>query len=91
MLYRITTELDARQELAAQDIAYSRMAAADMYRHVAGRCIQCHGAVGVTWEEGLHVFYRQALLYAQHPFPRSGLRDAVWDEPVALVTAGQYE
>lgn len=87
MLYRVATELDARQELSAQDIAYSRMAAADMYRHVAGASIQCHGAVGVTWEEGLHVFYRQALLYSQHPFPRSGLRDAVWDEPVALVTS----
>jgi alkylation response protein AidB-like acyl-CoA dehydrogenase len=91
MLYRIAAELDARQEQSGQDIAYSRMATADMYRLVAERCIQCHGAVGVTWEEGLHVFYRQALLYAQHPFPRSDLRDAVWYEPVALVAAGQYE
>jgi alkylation response protein AidB-like acyl-CoA dehydrogenase len=90
MLYRIASEMDSRDELSAQDVAYSRMATADMYRLVAGRCIQCHGAIGVTWEEGLHVFYRQALLFSQHPFPRSGLRDAVWDEPVPLVT-GQYE
>jgi acyl-CoA dehydrogenase len=91
MLYRIAAELDAREENSAQDIAYSRMATADMYRFVAERCIQCHGAVGVTWEEGLHLFYRQALLYAHHPFSRSDLRDAVWPEPVALVAAGLHE
>lgn len=88
MLYRIASELDSRADLSAQDIAYSRMATAEMYRLVAGRCIQCHGAIGVTWEEGLHVFYRQALLYAHHPYRRSELRDAVWDATVPLVAAG---
>ncbi len=91
MLYRIAAELDARQGVSAQDIAYSRMATADIYRLVAARCIQCHGAIGVTWEEGLHVFYRQALLYAQHPFSRSDLRDAAWQEALPLVAAGQHE
>ena len=91
MLYRIASGLDWKEEPSAQDIAYSRIATADMYRLVASRCIQCHGAIGVTWEEGLHVFYRQALLYAQHPFRRADLRVAVWHEPCALIAAGQYE
>jgi alkylation response protein AidB-like acyl-CoA dehydrogenase len=90
MLYRISAELDSREEVSAQDIAYGRMATADMYRHVAGRCIQCHGAIGVTWEEGLQVFYRQALLYAQHPYRRTDLLEAVWHEP-ALVAPGHHE
>jgi acyl-CoA dehydrogenase len=91
MLYRIASEIDSREELSAQDVAYSRMATPDMYRLVAGRCIQCHGAIGVTWEEGLHIFYRQALLYCQHPFKRFALRDAVWTRPTALVAAGPYD
>jgi acyl-CoA dehydrogenase len=86
MLYRTASELEARQERSAVDIACSRMAAAAMYQFVVERCIQAHGAVGVTWEQGLQGFYRQALLYAHHPFPRSHLRDIVWRELATPMT-----
>lgn len=46
---------------ALEDIAASRLHAAQTYREVCEAAIQCHGGMGFTWEAGLHVFYRAAL------------------------------
>jgi alkylation response protein AidB-like acyl-CoA dehydrogenase len=34
---------------------------AEAYAQVAGEAIQLHGAIGFTWEQGVHRFYRRAL------------------------------
>lgn len=46
---------------ALTDVAASRLYAAEAYRQVCESAIQCHGGIGFTWEQGIHLFYRAAL------------------------------
>lgn len=46
---------------ALTDVAASRLYAAEAYRQVCESAIQCHGGMGFTWEQGIHLFYRAAL------------------------------
>jgi alkylation response protein AidB-like acyl-CoA dehydrogenase len=39
----------------------SRLHASAAYVRVCESAIQCHGGMGFTWEQGLHVWYRAAL------------------------------
>lgn len=43
------------------DLVASRLWAAAAYVGAAEAAIQCHGGMGFTWEQGVHVFYRAAL------------------------------
>jgi hypothetical protein len=62
LLHHAAWRLDAvGPEDAFTDIAVSRLHAAETYRQVCASAIQCHGGMGFTWEQGLHVFYRAAL------------------------------
>jgi alkylation response protein AidB-like acyl-CoA dehydrogenase len=45
-----------------EDIDASRVCSGSAFRKVAGDAIQCHGGMGFTWEQGLHLHYRRALI-----------------------------
>lgn len=45
-----------------EEIDASRICAAGAFRRSAEQAIQCHGGTGFTWEEGLHLYYRRALV-----------------------------
>lgn len=62
LLHQAAWSLEAEgAEAAFEDIAVSRLHAARTYRQACEAAIQCHGGMGFTWEQGLHVFYRAAL------------------------------
>lgn len=62
LLHQAAWSLEADGPQAAfEDVAVSRLHAARTYREVCEAAIQCHGGMGFTWEQGLHVFYRAAL------------------------------
>ena len=45
---------------AATAISIAKMYASDAYRECGNRGIQCHGGMGFTWENDLHLYYRRA-------------------------------
>jgi alkylation response protein AidB-like acyl-CoA dehydrogenase len=45
-----------------EDVDASRVSCGDAFRKVAADAIQCHGGMGFTWEEGIHLYYRRALV-----------------------------
>lgn len=45
-----------------EDIDASRVSCGDAFRNVATDAIQCYGGMGFTWEEGIHLYYRRALV-----------------------------
>ena len=45
-----------------EDIDASRVCSGSAFRKVAGDAIQCHGGMGFTWEQGIHRYYRRALI-----------------------------
>jgi alkylation response protein AidB-like acyl-CoA dehydrogenase len=45
-----------------EDIDASRVSCGDALRTVAADAIQCHGGMGFTWDEGIHLYYRRALV-----------------------------
>lgn len=45
-----------------EDIDASRVCSGSAFRKVAGDAIQCHGGMGFTWEQGIHLHYRRALI-----------------------------
>jgi alkylation response protein AidB-like acyl-CoA dehydrogenase len=45
-----------------EDIDASRVSCGDAFRKVATDAIQCYGGMGFTWEEGIHLYYRRALV-----------------------------
>ena len=47
---------------AWEDIDASRVSCGDAFRKVAADAIQCYGGMGFTWEEGIHLYYRRALV-----------------------------
>jgi len=59
----------AAERLAAQpfdppweDIDASRVCSGGAFRQVAADAIQCYGGMGFTWEQGIHLYYRRALV-----------------------------
>lgn len=45
-----------------EDVDASRVSCGDAFRAVAADAIQCFGGMGFTWEEGVHLYYRRALV-----------------------------
>jgi alkylation response protein AidB-like acyl-CoA dehydrogenase len=45
-----------------EDIDASRVCAGSAFRKVAADAIQCYGGMGFTWEQGIHLYYRRALV-----------------------------
>jgi alkylation response protein AidB-like acyl-CoA dehydrogenase len=45
-----------------EDIDASRVCSGGAFRKVAADAIQCYGGMGFTWEQGIHLYYRRALV-----------------------------
>ena len=41
-------------------VSVAKSYAGDAYREVGNRAIQCHGGMGFTWENDLHLYYRRS-------------------------------
>jgi alkylation response protein AidB-like acyl-CoA dehydrogenase len=41
-------------------VSVAKSYSSDAYREVGNKAIQCHGGMGFTWENDLHLFYRRA-------------------------------
>lgn len=59
------------------DLMASRIHSSRCAIRTAERAIQCFGAMGFTWELGLHRWYRRALLDSQYSSRTSDLRTAL--------------
>jgi alkylation response protein AidB-like acyl-CoA dehydrogenase len=62
---------------ALADILASRLHASTAYVRVCESAIQCHGGMGFTWEQGLHVWYRSAIAARGLLSDIPGLRQAL--------------
>ncbi len=61
LAYRAAWDLRAGTPSALLDVLASRLYSSAAYVNVCESAIQCHGGMGFTWEQGLHVWYRAAL------------------------------
>jgi alkylation response protein AidB-like acyl-CoA dehydrogenase len=71
--------------------AVARISATDAFRRCARGVMQVHGALGVTWDSGCHLYYRRAQLLAGHPGAVDDWKDdlmlALLARPVEAVQA----
>jgi alkylation response protein AidB-like acyl-CoA dehydrogenase len=62
-------------------VSMAKLAACEAARFAARMALQCHGAIGYTWEQDLHVFMRRAWSldqgWGRAPFHLSRVRSAV--------------
>ncbi len=52
--------LQNRLPEARAAVSVAKAYASDAYREVGNKGIQCHGGMGFTWENDLHLYYRRA-------------------------------
>ncbi|XP_021300507.1 uncharacterized protein LOC110428909, partial [Herrania umbratica] len=61
LLHRSAWGLAAGTAGAEADVVAGRLWSAAAYVSAVQAAVQCHGGMGFTWEQGVHVFYRAAL------------------------------
>ena len=66
-------------EWGAVDLACARVRSAEAYVALCEAAMQLHGGLGVSWEQGLHFWYRRALLGRTQPAPLSAFRAVIGD------------
>lgn len=59
--------LNSKPERLHEAAAVARISATDAFRRCARGNMQMHGAMGVTWQSGCHLYYRRAQVLAGHP------------------------
>lgn len=59
--------LQSAPEQLHEAAAVARISATEAFRRCARGAMQTHGALGVTWDSGCHLYYRRAQLLAGHP------------------------
>ena len=59
--------LNSAPELLHETAAVARISATEAFRRCARGNMQMHGALGVTWDSGCHLYYRRAQVLAGHP------------------------
>ena len=59
--------LNSAPELLHEAAAVARISATEAFRRCARGNMQMHGALGVTWDSGCHLYYRRAQVLAGHP------------------------
>ncbi|HTM49160.1 MAG TPA: acyl-CoA dehydrogenase family protein [Bryobacteraceae bacterium] len=68
-------------------VSIAKAYASDAYREVGNKGIQCHGGMGFTWENDLHLYYRRAkaseLAFGDAACHRERLARLVIDQPQA--------
>lgn len=79
LTYEICDRLD-RGEVDVSDLVASRLAAGCAYSDAVAACIQSQGGMGFTWDQGLHLWYRQAIMMVDHPWPRRIQRRIIWEQ-----------
>jgi alkylation response protein AidB-like acyl-CoA dehydrogenase len=59
--------LQSAPEQLHEAAAVARISATEAFRRCARGNMQAHGALGVTWDSGCHLYYRRAQALAGHP------------------------
>jgi alkylation response protein AidB-like acyl-CoA dehydrogenase len=59
--------LNSAPESLHEAAAVARISATEAFRRCARGNMQVHGALGVTWDSGCHLYYRRAQALAGHP------------------------
>ena len=59
--------LNSAPESLHEAAAVARISATEAFRRCARGNMQIHGASGVSWDSGCHLYYRRAQLLAGHP------------------------
>ena len=59
--------LNSLPEKLHEAAAVARISATDAFRRCGRGNMQIHGAMGVTWQSGCHLYYRRAQVLAGHP------------------------
>ena len=61
LAYRVAWDLGAGAPEVAADVVASRLWSSSAYVAAGEAAVQCHGGMGFTWEERVHLWYRAAL------------------------------
>jgi alkylation response protein AidB-like acyl-CoA dehydrogenase len=72
----------------AVHVSMAKLVACDAARVAARVALQCHGAIGYTWEQDLHLFMRRAWSLSQSwgraPFHLARVRSAILDGSLSI-------
>jgi alkylation response protein AidB-like acyl-CoA dehydrogenase len=72
----------------APHVSMAKLAACEAARFAARAALQCHGAIGYTWEQDLHLFMRRAWTQDQSwgraPFHLARVQAAILDGSLAI-------
>jgi alkylation response protein AidB-like acyl-CoA dehydrogenase len=83
VVQRAAASVAAGMSQRAVHVSMAKLVACDAARAAARVSLQCHGAIGYTWEQDLHLFMRRAWSLSQAwgrtPFHLARVRTAILD------------
>ncbi len=87
-VYRAASALQAGQAQAGLRVSHAKLAACEAAALAAQNSIQCHGAMGYTWEVDLHIYMKRAWalagVWGDTGFHKQRVSDALFDSDVTL-------
>ena len=69
--------LNSNPELLHEAACVARISATEAFRRCARGNMQMHGAMGVTWQSGCHLYYRRAQALSGHPYSMNAWKEAL--------------
>jgi alkylation response protein AidB-like acyl-CoA dehydrogenase len=79
----------------AAHVSMAKLAACEAARFACRVALQCHGAIGYTWEQDLHLFMRRAWSldqsYGRTPFHLARVRAAILDGELAIGPGATFQ
>ncbi|HEX5065211.1 MAG TPA: acyl-CoA dehydrogenase family protein [Myxococcota bacterium] len=79
----------------APHVSMAKLQACEAARFASRMALQCHGAIGYTWEQDLHLFMRraesQAQAWGRAPFHLARVRAAILEGSLAIGPGATFE
>ncbi|HVH17253.1 MAG TPA: acyl-CoA dehydrogenase family protein, partial [Myxococcota bacterium] len=79
----------------ALHVSMAKLAACEAARFASRMALQCHGAIGYTWEQDLHLFMRraesQSQAWGRAPFHLARVRAAILDGSLAIGPGATFQ
>jgi alkylation response protein AidB-like acyl-CoA dehydrogenase len=79
----------------APHVSMAKLAACEAARFASRMALQCHGAIGYTWEQDLHLFMRraesQSQAWGRAPFHLARVRAAILDGSLAIGPGATFQ
>lgn len=95
LVQRAAWSLARGSKLCGPQVSMAKWTACEAAVFGARRALQCHGAIGYTWEQDLHIFMRRAWTleraFGLPAFHRSRVREALFSGSMPLGPGSTFE